>query len=151
MTACGSRTGRAARAGAHLFVKAVELIERDRNDGEESPQPYRDRLSTRAAWDMRCAFFELAKDISDWSVHREIADNLGIDYGLVEERIQSSEAIANLVADYELCHKHGVVVSPTLIMNEGRQKLTGNVGYRLIEANVEELLRSPSEAEASWC
>jgi hypothetical protein len=35
-------------------------------------------------------------------------------------------------------------------MNDGRQKLFGNVGYRLLEANVQELLRTPA-GEASWC
>ena len=42
-------------------------------------------------------------------------------------------------------------MSPTFIMNEGRQKLFGNVGYRGLEANVGELLRSAPEDEASWC
>lgn len=138
-------------ASAHLFVKAIELIERGGHEADSPPQPYRDRLSTRAAWEMRRAFFEEALDISDWAVHADIADRLGVDYDLVEMRIRSSEAVAGLVADYDLSHKQDVTVSPTLIMNEGRQKLTGNVGYRLIEANVEELLRSPSEEEASWC
>jgi hypothetical protein len=36
-------------------------------------------------------------------------------------------------------------------MNEGRQRLFGDVGYRLIEANVEELLRGRTPDEASWC
>jgi hypothetical protein len=46
--------------------------------------------------------------------------------------------------------RHDVKVSPTLIFNDDRQRLTGNVGYRIIEANVRELLRAP-EREASWC
>ena len=40
--------------------------------------------------------------------------------------------------------------SPTMLLNEGRQQLTGNVGYRVIEANVRELLESP-DAKLSWC
>ena len=40
--------------------------------------------------------------------------------------------------------------SPTYILNEGRQKLYGNVGYRVIEANIQELLADPGE-RASWC
>jgi len=36
-------------------------------------------------------------------------------------------------------------------MNDGRQKLFGNVGYRLLEANVQELRRRPAKDEASWC
>jgi len=36
-------------------------------------------------------------------------------------------------------------------MNDGRQKLFGNVDYRLIEANVQELLRNAPKDEVSWC
>ena len=41
--------------------------------------------------------------------------------------------------------------SPTIVLNEGRQKLYGNVGFRVIEANIAELLRDPRPGEASWC
>ena len=41
-------------------------------------------------------------------------------------------------------------MSPSLVLNEGRQHLNGNVGYRLIEANVHELLCNPDE-EMNWC
>ena len=138
-------------ASAHLFLKAIEIIERDGNGSDSKPQPYLDRISTRAAWELRRAFFASAKDISDWKVHNEIADRLGIDYGMVDEKIRSSEAVALLAVDYHLSQKHGVEGSPRFIMNDGRQKLFGNVGYRLIEANVQELLRSAPEEEASWC
>jgi protein-disulfide isomerase-like protein with CxxC motif len=138
-------------ASAHLFLKAVEIIDRDGSGSASEPQSYLDRISTRAAWEMRRAFFALGEDISDWRVHREIADRLGIDYGLVDDKIRSSEAVAQLDIDYNLSQKNGVEGSPTFIMNEGRQKLFGNVGYRLIEANVKELLRGASVDEASWC
>ncbi len=47
---------------------------------------------------------------------------------------------------------HGVQGSPTYVFNEGRQMLYGNVGYRIIEANVRELLSAPAAAgEPSWC
>jgi hypothetical protein len=36
------------------------------------------------------------------------------------------------------------------VLNEGRQHLNGNVGYRVIEANVRELLHKPAD-EMSWC
>ena len=138
-------------ASPHLFLKAVELIERDSEEGRPEAQPFLERISTRAAWEVRSAFFASAKDISDWQIHREIADDLGIDYGLVEEKIRSSEAVTELAVDYDLGQKLGVEGSPTFIMNDGRQKLFGNVGYRLLEANVQELLRTASEGEASWC
>jgi hypothetical protein len=36
------------------------------------------------------------------------------------------------------------------VLNEGRQKLYGNIGFWLIEANVQSL-RTPATDDASWC
>jgi len=135
-------------ASPHLFLKAVELIERD---GGAPAKPYLERLSTRAAREMRLAFFAEALDIADWGVHRDIAARIGADYEAVEARLRSSEAIACLARDYDLSQKKGIEGSPTFVMNEGRQKLFGNVGYRLLEANVQELLRRPNSEQATWC
>jgi predicted DsbA family dithiol-disulfide isomerase len=136
-------------ASTHLFLKAVELIERAHDDVKK-PLPYLDRLSTRAAREMRLAFFAEAQDISDWQVHRDIAARIGVDYDDVDRKIRSSEAVAQLAVDYDLCQRNRIEGSPTFLMNDGRQKLFGNVGYRLLEANVQELLRAPKD-EASWC
>lgn len=136
---------------AHLFLKAVDLVERQAIADGGAPRPFLDRASTRAAHEMRQAFFARALDISDWRVHRQIAEDLGLDYSRVEAKIHSSEASAQLAADYSLAQNLKVEGSPTLIMNNGRQKLFGNVGYRLIEANVQELLRRAAPDEASWC
>ena len=133
----------------HVFLKAIALVERDTQEAE--PLPYLERLSTRAARETRLAFFAEAKDISDWHVHKDIATGLGIDYDQVDKTIKSSEAVAAVAADYDIAQKHGIQGSPTVLMNEGRQKLFGNVGYRLLEANVQELLRRKPENEASWC
>ncbi|MDP6475115.1 MAG: DsbA family protein [Alphaproteobacteria bacterium] len=138
-------------ASAHQFIKAIEIIEREAGAADAPPVAYLERLSTRAAGALRRAFFAEAKDISNWRVHGEIADLLGIDYALVEQKIRSSEAVARLAVDYDLSHKQGIEGSPTFVMNDGRQKLFGNVGYRLLEANVAELLRRAPEGEASWC
>jgi len=138
-------------ASPHIFVKAIELIEQDVAANGAVHKPYLNRLSTRASWALRLAFFANAQDISDWNVHKEIAKDLGIDYALIEERLRSSAAIAQLVVDYDLSKKNHVHGSPTFIMNEGRQKLFGNVGYRLIEANVQEVLHHPVTDDASWC
>lgn len=45
----------------------------------------------------------------------------------------------------------GIEGSPSFVMNEGRQKRYGNVGFRIIEVNIEELLLSPDREQASWC
>ncbi len=37
------------------------------------------------------------------------------------------------------------------MLNQGHQKLYGNLGYRVIEANIRELLREPGAGEMSWC
>ena len=44
-------------ASAHLFIKAIEIIEADRQTDGAPPIAYIDRLSTRAAWTLRRAFF----------------------------------------------------------------------------------------------
>ena len=135
-------------ASPHMFVKAIEIIEREEGAAQK---PYLERLSTQAAWALRLAFFAEAQDIANWTVHQQIAQQLGIDYAQVEEKLRSSEAAAQLVIDYDRSQKNHVIGSPTFMMNDGRQKLFGNVGYRLIEANVQEVLHHPSEDAASWC
>lgn len=137
-------------ASAHLFLKAVELIEQASSDDRKETLPYLERLSTRAAREMRLAFFAEAQDIADWQVHRDIAVRIGVDYDDIDRKIRSSEAVSQLAVDYDLCQRNRIEGSPTFLMNEGRQRLFGNVGYRLLEANVQELLRTP-EGEASWC
>lgn len=138
-------------AGAHLFVKAVDIVQAANLETDLAAIPYLERLSTRAALALRHAFFGEARDISDWNTHRDIASSLAIDYSQIEQAIQSSEALARLEADYALGQAKDVKGSPTFLMNEGRQKLFGNVGYKLIEANVHEVLEGKNEGEASWC
>ena len=58
--------------------------------------------------------------------------------------------MAALCGDINLAQEYGVKGSPTYILNQGRQKLYGNVGYKVIAANVHELLEQP-ENQASWC
>lgn len=135
-------------ASAHLFIKAVEAIE---HDDRAEPAPYLERISTITGSALRRAFFADARDISDWREHRSIARELGIDYDRVRDKIISSEAVAALATDMNLAQEQGIKGSPTFVMNNGRQKLFGNVGYRLLEVNVEELLRNETEGEASWC
>jgi predicted DsbA family dithiol-disulfide isomerase len=138
-------------ASPHLFLKAVEAVEQNGRGMPPDEIPYPDRLSTQAAWSLRRAFFASAKDVSDWRVHEEISDEVGIDYRAVEEQIRSSEAVLRLAIDYDRSQSQNVEGSPTFIMNNGRQKLFGNIGYRLLEANVQELLRNPRADAASWC
>jgi predicted DsbA family dithiol-disulfide isomerase len=102
-------------------------------------------------WAFRRDFFKECRDISRLDVQREIAAALGADVGATEERIRSGAAFAALAADYQEADKLRIEGSPSLVLNQGRQKLYGNVGFRLIEANVQGLLRTPAGDDASWC
>ena len=62
-----------------------------------------------------------------------------------------ARAFAALAADYQEADKLRIEGSPSLVLNQGRQKLYGNVGFRLIEANVQGLIRTPAGDDASWC
>ena len=55
-----------------------------------------------------------------------------------------------LSGDLDLARDNHVRASPTLLCNEGRQRLTGNVGYRVLVANVRELLQAPTGGQL-WC
>ena len=127
----------------HLFLKAIQLGAEEGAWGVEAFET--------AMRKMRAAFFEDARDICDRDVHRDVAERASVDITAVEQFIADGRAHAALSSDYKDADAAGVQGSPTFILNEGRQKLFGNVGYRIIEANIEELLRRPGAEEASWC
>jgi predicted DsbA family dithiol-disulfide isomerase len=76
---------------------------------------------------------------------------VGIPLGSVEAEINSGAAFASLASDYQQRDRLKIEGSPTFVLNQGHQKLYGNLGYRVIEANVRELLREPGVGEMSWC
>ena len=127
---------------SHLYLRAVKLLE-DR--GEVGPGSF-----LRMTWEVQQAYF---RDLVDTSQQQEldaIAERLAIPVDAVRTEIASGRAFAELAHDAELQRTYQVKVSPTLVLNEGRQLLNGNVGYRVIEANLRELLNKPHD-EMSWC
>ena len=128
---------------AHLFVKASQILE---TSGDVDPG-----TSEALASSLRRAFFSACRDIASWDVQAEVARALAIPLALIEAKLRSGAAHAALARDTQGRDQWGVQGSPTLLLNEGRQKLYGNVGYGVIEANIQELLREPSAGEASWC
>ncbi len=135
-------------ASAHLFLKAVQQWDR------ESPVPGSrsvPNLFDQVMWSFRCAFFRDNRDIARWDVQCEIAEALGVDIGAIENSIHSGSAFARLAADYQDADKMRIEGSPSFVLDEGRQKLYGNIGFRLLEANIQELMRAPRSDEASWC
>jgi len=99
---------------------------------------------------LRHAFFVETVDVSKLQALFEVAGQTSIDVVELKRIIDGGAAHAHLAADLAAAVQSGVRASPTLMFNEGRQILAGNVGYRVLEANIRELLRSPDEQQ-SWC
>ena len=102
-------------------------------------------------WAFRCAFFRDCRDIARWNVQCELAEALGVDIGAIEKCIHEGAAFAKLATDYQDADKMRIEGSPSFVLNDGRQKLYGDVGFRIIEANIQEFLRVPCGDQASWC
>jgi predicted DsbA family dithiol-disulfide isomerase len=122
---------------AHLMLKAVQRVDSDR--------------FVAVLNSIRSAFFEHGRDIAQWPVLCDIVAEAGIKIKDVQALVDSGHAHADLDTDFRDQAELMVQGSPSFILNEGRQKLYGNVGYSVIEANINELLRSPNSAMASWC
>lgn len=132
-----TKTRPRSSAQSHLLLRAIALTE-----SEEKV------ASTALA--IRRAFFCDAMDISDMDLLLALAAEHGVDQGAVAHCLRDGQAIAALSSDQRKAVDLGVRGSPTWILNNGRQILYGNVGYRILNANIEELLSQPGE-EASWC
>lgn len=142
----------ASSVPAHVFVKAAQLLESDGEldkdaDFGDSTRPVAEEL----AWRLRERFFRNAENIAERSVQEEAAASLGLPLESLRARIDSGEAHAAAHLDLLARDRHQVPGSPCLVLNEGRQRLYGNVGYRVIEANVMQLLSDPQYGQASWC
>ncbi len=135
----------------HLFLKALQVLD-NRNELPEILDSGNSRKSVVeiVAWEFRLAFFRDLIDISSFKSQMEIAERLQLPIKEIQEVIDSGAAFSALDSDLQLKEQFGVVGSPSLVLNEGRQMIYGNVGYRVIEANIQELLNQP-ENQASWC
>ncbi len=127
---------------SHLLLCGVRLL--------ESLDEAASGATERAAWAVRRAFFRDCADVGDRSVLLEIAERCGIPVAAIERQLDNGAAHAALASDLDEARDQQVRSSPTLLLNEGRQRLVGNVGYRVIEANVSELIDRP-EVQHSWC
>jgi predicted DsbA family dithiol-disulfide isomerase len=127
----------ATSANAHLVLKAAQLAL-----GETE--------SHRLAQAFRHAFFVDAQDIGRLDVLQAVTAASAVDFAALQQHLADGTAIAALLSDHKLSQEQGLKGSPSWVMNNNRQTLYGNVGYRIISANIEEIMRNP-EPEASWC
>ena len=139
---CWESVQPASSAPAHLWLAAARLAEQ----AGELPNQTEENL----AWALRKAFFEDAVDIALQDKLIEVSEQLSINSTVLLEKIHNGTAYAMLCQDMLKARDANIRISPTLVFNSDRQRLTGNVGYRIIEANVKELLENP-EKQQSWC
>lgn len=124
-------------AQAHLILRAVDIV------------AGRERMCALALR-IRKAFFAEAQDVGDMDLLLGLVAEEGINADDIRQCLKNGCAIAALTSDLRKAAEQGVKGSPTWVLNEGRQVIYGNVGYRILNANIEELLNRPME-EASWC
>ncbi len=128
----------ASSLNAHIVIKAVQVL-------------YGEQEAKSLTFEVQKQFFMNCVDISVLDQVLAFASKES------EEKrqeilncINSGEASASLMLDYQTAKELNIKGSPTWIMNGGRQELFGNVGYRILSANIKEILSKPSH-EASWC
>lgn len=124
-------------ANPHLVLKAAALM-------------LGANVSIELALLIRQAFFIGGKDISHLDILFGIIEKAGYKADGVKQSIEDGTAMAALMADYQQAKLQSLKGSPTYIIDNGRQVLYGNVGYRVLLANIEEQLKTPAN-EASWC
>ncbi len=137
---------------AHLYLKALQLLEEQ--DAPSPPATGGQSARTRFEeflWRVRCAFFQDAENISRLAALDALAQNMNFPLLDIHRKMDDGSAHAALHLDTEARDRYLVPGSPTLVFNEGRQRLYGNVGYRIIDVNIHELLRDTRSGEASWC
>ncbi len=114
------------------------------------PEGVEPGLVERVLHSLRRAFFVELVDISNQHRLFEVAEQAGVDIAKLQKVLDRGTAHAQLAADLAAVTRNAVRASPTMTFNEGRQVLAGNVGYRVLEANIRELLRNPTDQQ-SWC
>lgn len=127
---------------SHLYLSAIAELEDRESVGAGTTQKF--------AASLRLAFFVGAKDISNKEELNRLCEELAIPQADIETLINDASAYARISRDMNLAKELNVRASPTIIFNEDRQRLTGNVGYKIIKANIKELLDHSLDA-SSWC
>jgi predicted DsbA family dithiol-disulfide isomerase len=127
----------ATSANAHLVLKAIEVT-------------YDKNKSIDMALKFRTAFFMDALDIGNLEVLCGLVKANGLSEEKINASIHDGSAMATLMHDYQKSKQQSIKGSPSYVIDGGRQTLYGNVGYRVLLANIEELLKHPAD-EASWC
>jgi predicted DsbA family dithiol-disulfide isomerase len=125
---------------AHLLIAAARLWDKEQNT---HVAPHLDVA-------IREAFFGAAVDVSNFQELFAIATERALDISDIKDKLNSGRAHALVAQDLKAAADLGIKSSPTLTFNAGRQTLSGNVSYRILEANIRELTRHTGDQQ-SWC
>ncbi|VAW71595.1 hypothetical protein MNBD_GAMMA13-871 [hydrothermal vent metagenome] len=137
---------------AHLYLKGLQSLEDQGLVSEQAVRDYQGRsLFEEFLWRVRCAFFQDGRNIAEMATLDALAESMDLPLSEIHQQIDTGVAHAALHLDTEVRDRYLVPGSPTLVFNEGRQRLYGNVGYRIMDVNIRELLRDAQSGEASWC
>ena len=104
----------------------------------------------KLAAQIRHAFFVDARDIGDLAVLFEVAAENDVDADKIRALVSDGDAAPRLMQDYQSAAAANIAGSPSWVLNDGRQKLYGNIGYHVLNANVEGLFEGQT-TDASWC
>ncbi len=127
---------------AHLYLCSIKRLEN------------RQEIESGSLWKttkaIRHAFFAENLDISSRTNLHAVLERGQLPIEKICTLIDSGEAYAELASDMALASANTVQSSPTVLLNENRQRLAGNVGYKILEANILELIEDSTERQ-SWC
>jgi len=138
-------------ASCHHFLTSVYLLEKKNLITCERDKQCKGRtLFEETIWQMRLHFFRDCQNVADLDAQTKIAREMDLPVEQIIKQMHTGEAMAAMCSDLELRDEYKIAGSPTYVLNEGRQKLYGNVGYKIISANIREILDNPSN-QASWC
>jgi predicted DsbA family dithiol-disulfide isomerase len=127
---------------AHLYLAATHWLENNQALEPRSAHELRIRFQS--------AFFQSAQDLSKRGTLDEIVETSGMPLTEIRKCIDDGHAFSQLAHDQHHANEHSIKSSPTMVFNHDRQRLAGNVGYKIIAANVRELIERPSNG-LSWC
>jgi predicted DsbA family dithiol-disulfide isomerase len=123
----------------HRLLKAVQIWES--RDGAQALGDAPAGVFESVVWRLRRGFFEEALDIGRRDFQDAILEEFGLSVTRVRAIAENGQADAALIADVERSQQLKVPGSPTLVLNEGRQLLYGDIGYGVVEGNIEGLIQ----------
>lgn len=139
----------ASSALPHLIIQAVQvLVLKGQLTARTDPQGK--TVVEQLICAIRKAFFEQGRNIGLISVLWDIVQSMQIDRIAVQAVLDDGTALAQHSSQNDMRYTLKLEGSPTFILDNGRQRLYGNVGYKVIKANIEQLLHQQS-SQMSWC